>query len=633
MNTRWNLDKNKITWNVTDEHTDRIEFAGRKVAVIIKYGINEKKELVLNKNVFYPELRTIPNDTHATLEIEYTTKSMLHFTIDNKATAEYPCDFSIDGILKSYTNDEDKKVRITRSMFPSINERAYIEHVTVMNISDKNVDVASDNYCEVDYSRGTKGVYVMEIKSSGDAATLKPGEYTSFDTVYTGRILNEILPKIDGTIELKKRVEYVEDMFNKSLVLETSNQEMNCEFNYSKLRITESIFDTLSGPMHGPGGGRYYAAIWTNDEIEYAAPFFGYIDDPYAEESVKVSFDLYEKFMDPRMNFIPASIIAEGLDIWQAAGDLGDAAMYIYGASRYLLQKGDKALAERYFSSLDWCVSFCKTKVNEHGVISSDADELENRLESGTANLLTSSLTYGGLVCSSYVARELGFIEKANEYKKFADDLRAAIEKYFGATLFGYNTYRYYEGNTTLRAYICAPLTVGIYERREDTASAVLNELWTENGLLSEQGFETFWDRSTLYALRGIFSAGLCERGYKFLRDYTTKRLRGDHVPYPIEAWPEGDQRHLSAEGGLYCRVIIEGMFGINPNGFSSFTISPSVPLELGIITLKKIKAFGNCFDVSVERIENKYNITVITLDGCVQNFNVEHGKSVIVNI
>ena len=37
----------------------------------------------------------------------------------------------------------------------------------------------------------------------------------------------------------------------------------------------------------------------------------------------------------------------------------------------------------------------------------------------------------------------------------------------------------------------------------------------------------------------------------------------GEHVPYPVEAWPEGNQRHLSAESALYCRIFTEGLFGL----------------------------------------------------------------------
>ena len=39
--------------------------------------------------------------------------------------------------------------------------------------------------------------------------------------------------------------------------------------------------------------------------------------------------------------------------------------------------------------------------------------------------------------------------------------------------------------------------------------------LWSENGLLTQAGSQTFWDRSTLYALRGAFMAVQFEAGGK----------------------------------------------------------------------------------------------------------------------
>jgi len=64
----------------------------------------------------------------------------------------------------------------------------------------------------------------------------------------------------------------------------------------------------------------------------------------------------------------------------------------------------------------------------------------------------------------------------------------------------------------------------------------------------------------------------------KYFRFYTQKRLLVEHVPYAVEANPEGDQRHLSAESGLYCRVVTEGLFGIEPTGFNTFNCTPRLP-------------------------------------------------------
>lgn len=87
------------------------------------------------------------------------------------------------------------------------------------------------------------------------------------------------------------------------------------------------------------------------------------------------------------------------------------------------------------------------------------------------------------------------------------------MENYFGAKVEGFDTYQYYEGNDILRSWICIPLTVGIYDRKEGTVDALFSpRLWTENGLLTQAGSETFWDRSTLYALRGVFACGATEK-------------------------------------------------------------------------------------------------------------------------
>ena len=120
---------------------------------------------------------------------------------------------------------------------------------------------------------------------------------------------------------------------------------------------------------------------------------------------------------------------------------------------------------------------------------------------------------------------------------------------------------------------------MGIFDRKEGTISALFSpQLWTEDGLASRAGDSTFWDRSTLYALRGVFAAGETDKALQFLQAYSNRRLLGDHVPYPVEAYPEGNQRHLSAESGLYCRIFTEGLFGIRPTGLNSFTFTPQLP-------------------------------------------------------
>jgi len=246
-------------------------------------------------------------------------------------------------------------------------------------------------------------------------------------------------------------------------------------------------------------------------------------------------------------------------------------------------------------------------------VVGSDSDELEGRFPAGKANLCTSSLYYDALNSAYYLGKSLGKNGKQlSEYKSQSAALKTNIEKYFGAKVMGFDTYQYYEGNDKLRAWICMPLTVTIFDRKQATINALFSpELWTEDGLACLSGDKTFWDRSTLYALRGVFAAGDIERGLKFLQYYSNRRLLGEHVPYPVEAFPEGNQRHLSAESGLYCRIFTEGLFGIRPVSLNSFTITPQLPGAWNYMKFNKVHGNQKEYDIAVERQGEKIRLTV----------------------
>ena len=215
------------------------------------------------------------------------------------------------------------------------------------------------------------------------------------------------------------------------------------------------------------------------------------------------------------------------------------------------------------------------------------------------------------------------------------EKLEKAIDSYFATKVEGFDTYAYYKGNNILRSWICIPLTVGINKQASGTIDALFSpRLWTENGLLTQAGSNTFWDRSTLYALRGVFMAGEVEKAIKFLKRYSATRLLGNHVPYAVEAWPEGGQRHLSAESGLYGRIFTEGMFGIRPTGLHSFSMIPRLPQEWDHMSLRKIKAFSSEFDIKVTRIKGETIRVIIKKMGkTILNKKVTNGTLLNCNI
>jgi hypothetical protein len=315
--------------------------------------------------------------------------------------------------------------------------------------------------------------------------------------------------------------------------------------------------------------------------------------------------------MSSAYNTLPYSVVAEGVDTTPDF-DRGDAAMYAYGCARFCLARGDQAIAEELWPAIEWCLAYCRRQMTADGVIASTSDELEGRLPTGNANLSTSTLCYGGLRSAADLARALGLPNEARSYDEQAVALRSAIDRYFGATVEGFSTYRYYDGNDVLRSWICLPLCMGLMERREGTIAALFSpRLWTADGLASQAGDAAFWDRSTLYGLRGVFQAGETATGLTYLSAYSQRRLLGDHVPYPVEAWPEGDQRHLSSESALYARIFTEGLFGILPTGLKTFRCTPQLPPTWPRMALRSIRAFNSNFDLVIERQEQQLRVTV----------------------
>ena len=434
--------------------------------------------------------------------------------------------------------------------------------------------------------------------------------------------------------ELSKRQAFIQELWGK-LVLNTPDPVINTMFAFAKIRGAESIYDTACGLLHGPGGESYYAAIWANDQAEYINPFFPFLGYDKGNQSALNAYLQFARFMNDAYKPLPSSIIAEGTDVWGGAGDRGDAAMIAYGASRYALERGSKEEAEQLWPLIEWCLEYCHRKVNADGVVASDSDELEGRFPACDANLCTSSLYYDALNSAVYLGKELKKEGKLlKQYASQAKSLKANIEKYFGAEVEGFQTYQYYKGNDVLRSWICIPLTVNIFDRKEETVRALFSpRLWTENGLLTQAGSETFWDRSTLYALRGVYACGETEKATEYLKFYSGQRLLGEHIPYAIEAWPEGNQRHLSAESGLYCRIITEGMFGIRPTGFKSFVLTPRLPAEWNQMSLHKIQAFGSSFDVEIQRAGEKLQVTVLNQGKVCVKKTIKEGDSLMVKL
>lgn len=618
---RWTWVDRHIECQPRQPMSDHFAMSGREVDIIAEWKINDDLNFSCNRIIRFPMLRTLPDNTHSSLSHTFNDNALPSVQVNGLALVPGIVEkVLIQGKLEVLSRHGDL-IRSKRTMFPSVASPAIIDYIELTNLSETVLNIEIPAYKHsFETKPGVFGVYTLTTEIIGDCQRrLVPGETLSYAVIRTGRTVDEPPYSTNPHAELTAREDYINSIF-KNLVLETPEPTLNTLFAMTKLRSAESIFSTRGGLMHGPGGyNKYLAAIWANDQAEYANPFFPFLGDAAGNESALNAFRLFARYMNPNFDRIPSSIVAEGRGFWNGAGDRGDMAMIAHGATRFVLASGNQNWGKELLPLIQWCLEFSRRKTNSDSVIASNTDELEGRFPAGKANLCTSTLYYDALLRTADLLDALDTApHQAETYRTEAAHLKKAILKYFGATVEGFETYRYYAENTVLRSWICMPMACGMNERAEGTVNALFSDkLWTGNGLLcASNNRKTYWDRSALYAFRGIFSAGYADSAIPHLLDYSRERLLGEHVPYPIEAYPEYNQSHLSAESALYCRIFTEGVFGIVPTGFDSFTMKMNLPSSWNQAALRKIHAFGQVFDIETNRIDNSH-LKITLRDSC----------------
>ena len=369
----WNINSNgSIFWKPVDGvfHNDHIEMSGKKISVVLRYGVDARGRFMLNKGMVWPMLRTIPNNTHASLMRRYSwnpldgitvnglsmaNEKVINVTLKGKLLVESALDYGYWG-----------KWKVLREYFPSVDKPALVEVYRIINIGNRNLRVEIPELHQTactDASIGVDGEYFIDFKVDKNGSfVVLPNDTLCFSATIAGRKQHEDVLSFNIEQERSSRDSLV-NWWMDNLVLETPDPIIDRMFAFSKIRACESIYETQGGPMHGPGGESFYAAIWANDQAEYINPYFPFVGYDYANRSALNSYRHFARFMNDKWEPIPSSIIAEGIDIWNGAGDRGDAAMIAYGASRYALASGKVEEAEELWPLISWCLEYCRRKL------------------------------------------------------------------------------------------------------------------------------------------------------------------------------------------------------------------------------------------------------------------------------
>ncbi len=627
-----------ITWDLTKEsrlpHDDNLEMSGSLVSGIIGYKVSKTKQVEITRDIIFPQLRKYSKSNEsmyrAYLRSQYMDEVLPVISLGEKKFETGVLDsVRIQGKISFHFKQRDG-IQVVRTFFPSMDKRCFVEKWTLINNAQKAQSLTIGATEVIQNETGFHGQYHRKITTDAKpAVTINPGDQYSFGIYYSASLNEEPEPEKSLT-DIERKRDLFLDSIAGNLVLRTPDKIINTLFYFSKIRAAESIFRSRLGLVHSPGGGNYYVGIWANDQAEYSGPFFSYLGYQTGMQAAMNAYRIFQSNMPKDGGKIWASF---ELDVTFPFGahDRGDAAMIAYGATHFLLASGDRRKAEEIWPLIDWCLEYSKKRITAEGIVASESDELEGRFPTGSANLSTSSLYYGALIQAARLAKAMGKPQSlVADYNVRAKKMSQAIEQYFGAKMEGLDTYKYYKENSTLRAWICLPLVVGINQRKSGTLDALFDKLWSNNGVLtelkpSENGNQVFWDRGTLYAFRGAFKAGAADRALERLSSYSTMRLTGFRVPYAVEAWPENGMAHLSAESALYCRIFTEGILGLEPTGFDSFILRPNLPSKWDDLELNDIKAFGTTLDIELRREKTKVRLKVYQAKKMIINRLIEN--------
>ena len=527
---------------------------------------------------------------------------------DQPLKSEFPSSVTFDGLL-TLTYPASAGVVVTRTVYPSMTKALVIEEWQLRNTTGKQIAVTVAPVRKV--TPVGEDIAIVWNCTGVEAAAVKAGGVLSFSTCVQAGLAAELEPAVNVAAERGARLALAEAAWRGPGRLETPESLLDHAFALQKLHVLECPIETIKGVITHNGSLTYSPGIWANDPVEYSSPLFPFFGDPALN---KASMNMYRVWLDYCREHggdaIPGCFWQPTLQVGQ--WERGDDAMILYGLSKFLLFQGDRAAAEEMWPLIEMCAASVLRHTTADGIVASKSDEMEGRYPTGDANLSTSSLAYGGYCLAARLAQSLGK-PAAAEFDLRAESLRKAIESYFGGEVEGFKTYRYYKENTTLRGWILLPLAMGITERQEATVAALMSDkLWPQRqagaDILAESTRPTEWGRETYYALRVLSKAGRTEEGLDLTRRVVQAQIFAAKGPYPDE-----DAIDMLCPGSLYPRVFTEGMFGIVPTGLDSFECTPWLPKAWPRMALRDLRAFGQSWDLVVERVGDQQKVTVLS--------------------
>ena len=213
---RWAINSaGGITWQVDERvpHEDHIEMSGLRVSTVLRSGVDANGAFMLNRSMVWPMLRTIPNNTHASLMRRFAWNVTDMVEVNGQSLLnEKVKEVTLNGTMvvqSEYTLPRKGKLGLTRILFPSVSNPAFCEKYILRNIGESAISVeipSLRSVVETDAAKGVDGSYKLVSTINGQVARqLQPGEELTFSATFAGYKKDERELSLDIDRELQDR--------------------------------------------------------------------------------------------------------------------------------------------------------------------------------------------------------------------------------------------------------------------------------------------------------------------------------------------------------------------------------------------------------------------------------------------
>jgi hypothetical protein len=165
-------------------HKENIEMSGKKVSGIIYYEVDEARNIKIQRDIIFPQLRTFVKSNEpawkkyrAYFRRNLGDEFLPLLKVDQTNIVPGPVNsLSIEGKL-IINHDPQYGLSIQRKLYPSMENRHFVEQWTITNVDSVEKDIKLSSSTITQYEEGHKGTYGLHVFVEGPSRKLlKPNE-------------------------------------------------------------------------------------------------------------------------------------------------------------------------------------------------------------------------------------------------------------------------------------------------------------------------------------------------------------------------------------------------------------------------------------------------------------------------